>query len=124
MHWGAWGVGYSRHCFRGLIFPRPKKVAGKWLFRKKSGRIIPCDHLQKWPDYDFLGLHVKKKGAGQCSPLIEFEKEVCVKKIHTDSQCADIFTKPLFGENLRKFTGQILWHLPRDHEEGTVLDMD
>jgi len=52
------------------------------------------------------------------------DKDVCVKKIHTDSQCADIFTKPLFGEKLKKFTGQMLGHLPRDHDEGKIVDMD
>ena len=52
------------------------------------------------------------------------DKVVCVKKIHTDSQIADIFTKPLFGEKLRLFTAQMLGHSPRAHEEGTTLNMD
>jgi hypothetical protein len=52
------------------------------------------------------------------------DKGVCVKKTHTDSQRADIFTKPLFGEKLKEFTGKMLGHLPRDHDEGKIVDVD
>ena len=52
------------------------------------------------------------------------DKEVCVQKIGTDFQIADIFTKPLFGDKLRKFTAQMLGHQSRDHKEGEIVDMD
>ena len=47
-----------------------------------------------------------------------------IRKVHTDDQIADLFTKPMFGEKLRKFTLQILGHLPRGHECGEKVDMD
>jgi len=47
-----------------------------------------------------------------------------VHKVHTDDQVADLFTKPMFGEKLVKFTKQILGHAPRNHEDGGKVDMD
>jgi len=52
------------------------------------------------------------------------EKTVEVHKIHTDDQVADIFSKPLYGLKLQKFTAQMLGHLPRDHEDGELVNMD
>ena len=52
------------------------------------------------------------------------DKDVEVRKIHTDDQIADFFTKPIFGEKLQKFTAQLLGHAPRDHDVGEKLDMD
>ena len=52
------------------------------------------------------------------------EKIVGIRKIHTDHQVADIFTKPLFGQKLNLFTGQLLGHIPRSHDGGTPVDMD
>ena len=52
------------------------------------------------------------------------DKDVEVRKIQTDDQIADFFTKPIFGEKLQKFTAQLLGHAPRDHNEGEKLDMD
>jgi hypothetical protein len=52
------------------------------------------------------------------------EKIVSIRKIHTDHQVADIFTKPLFGKKLNLFTGQLLGHIPRSHDGGTPVDMD
>jgi len=61
--------------------------------------------------------------SNMANPAIR-DKVVCVKKIHTDAQIADIFTKPLFGEKLRLFTAQMLGHLPRVHEDGSTINMD
>jgi hypothetical protein len=52
------------------------------------------------------------------------EKTVEVHKIHTDDQVADIFTKPMYGAKLQKFTAQMLGHLPRDHADGELVNMD
>jgi hypothetical protein len=44
----ATGGGLFYAIFFGFDFPgTEKKVAGKWIYRKKSGRIRPYDHLQK-----------------------------------------------------------------------------
>ena len=50
--------------------------------------------------------------------------DVEVRKIQTDDQLADMFTKPMFGEKLKKFRAQLLGNIPRSHEEGSKLDMD
>ena len=44
----ATGGGLFYAIFFGFDFPgTEKKVAGKWIYRKKSGRFGPRDHLQK-----------------------------------------------------------------------------